>query len=205
MKNRTIYDVLEKAMENYSYSIKRTNDRKVEIRGSIIIPRIDVEVTHELTFWYGPEDKESIKDIRLIKAITTFKEELKDKVVSVIKEHKEELTDDEAAIKKLLSTNKFLKEALSNTETELKKAREEIAKLELEKIARPLYEPSPWTIPTPVPNTTPWITWETQIGDQPDWLGKNIISSTDTALSGGIYENFSTHATANDSINKRNP
>lgn len=175
MKNRTIYEVLDKVMQDYLYSIQKTGN-KVEIKGSVFIPRIDIEVTHEKVFYYSPEDKSLIIDdgnAKLAKAIVTFKEELKEKVVSVIKEHKEELTDDEAMIDKLRYEIKNLKKALSETEDELKEAREKITRLELERISTQPLPYTPWT------NPNPWstgITWETHIGDQPDWMDKNTIT-----------------------------
>ena len=179
MKNRTIYDVLNEAMEDYSYSIKKEGN-KVEIKGSVTVPRIEIEVTHEKIFYYAQEDRGLLGDggnAKLAKVIVAFKEELKDKVASVIKEHKEELTDDVAMIEKLQYEIKTLREALGKTEEELKKAREEITRLELERIGT---QPYPWTNPAPwSTGTTPWltgVTWETHIGDQPDWLDKNSIT-----------------------------
>lgn len=175
MKNRTVYEVLEKTMQDYLYSIQKTGN-KVEIKGSVFIPRIDVEVTHEKVFYYSPESKDLLNDdgnAKLAKAVVTFKEELKEKVASVIKEHKEELTDDEAMIDKLQYEIKSLKKALSETEDELKEAREKITRLELERISTQPLPYTPWT------NPNPWstgITWETHIGDQPDWLDKNSIT-----------------------------
>ena len=175
MKNRTIYEVLDKAMEDYSYSIKKTGN-KVEIKGSVFIPRVDIEVTHEKEFHYSPADKNLIsdeRDARLAKAIIIFKEELKDKVASIIKAHKLELTDDEAMIERLQYDIKSLQKELAAKEEELKESRDKIAKLELERLGTQPYTPYPWT------NPNPWstgITWETQIGDQPDWMNKNNIT-----------------------------
>jgi hypothetical protein len=94
MKNRTIYDVMNEAMEDYSYSIKKEGN-KVEIKGSITIPRIEIEVVHEKIFYYNQEERNALAEkgidnnLVLSKVIATFKEEFKDKVASVIKEHKE--------------------------------------------------------------------------------------------------------------------
>lgn len=175
MKNRTIYDVLNETMENYSYSVKKDGN-KVELKGSVIIPRIEIEVTHEKIFYYTQEDRKRLSDVgineytALSKAIVSFKEELKDKVASIINEHKEELTDDAAMIEKLRYENKFLENTLRETESELKKAREEIERLELEKVVIQPNQPyTPWY-------PSPWstgITWETQIGDPPGWLDHN--------------------------------
>ena len=196
MKNRTIYDVLNEAMEDYSYSIKKEGN-KVEIKGSVTVPRIEIEVTHEKIFYYAQEDKGLLGDggnAKLAKVIVAFKEELKDKVASVIKEHKEELTDDVAMIEKLQYEIKTLKEALGETEEALKTAREEITRLELERIGT---QPYPWTNPAPwSTGTTPWstgITWDIPyVGDRPGWLDENNITCEDM---GPVQ--YSTDATIN--------
>ena len=193
MKNRTIYDVLNEAMEDYSYSIKKEGN-KVEIKGSVTVPRIEIEVTHEKIFYYAQEDRGLLGDggnAKLAKVIVAFKEELKDKVASVIKEHKEELTDDVAMIEKLQYEIKTLKEALDETEEELKKAREEISRLELERIGTQPYQPYPVPWST---GTTPWstgITWDTPyVGDRPGWLDNTI-----TCESNGEYGEFNINNT----------
>ena len=83
-------------------------------------------------------------------------------------------------IDKLLYEVKKLTEELERTKEELANANQRIGQLELEKYVRP-YQTYPWK----TPNTEPWdnpsplstgITWETQIGDQPDWMNKNNIT-----------------------------
>ena len=179
MKNRTIYDVLNEAMEDYSYSIRKEKNM-VEIKGSVVVPRIEIEVTHEKIFYYASEDRELLGDggnAKLAKVIVAFKEELKDKVASVIKEHKEELTDDEAMIEKLQYEIKTLKEMLGETEEALKEAREKITRLELERIGTQPYQPYPVPWSTGTTPWSPWITWDTPyIGDPPGWLDKNNIT-----------------------------
>ena len=180
MKNRTVYEVLDRVMQDYSYSIQKTGN-KVEIKGSVYVPRVDVTVTHEKVFYYAPEDKNPLFDdvsTKLSKTIVIFKEELKEKVASVIKEHKEELTDDEAMIDKLQYEIKNLKKTLSETEDELKEARKKITRLELERISTQPLPYTPWT------NPNPWstgITWNTEIGDEPDWMNKNTITCENMA------------------------
>ena len=167
-------------MQDYSYSIQKTGN-KVEIKGSVYVPRVDVTVTHEKVFYYAPEDRNPLFDdvsTKLSKAIVTFKEELKEKVASVIKEHKEELTDDEAMIDKLQSEVKSLKKSLTKTEEELKEAKETIRRLELERNGTQPLPYVPWT------NPNPWatgITWNTEIGDEPDWMNKNTITCENMA------------------------
>ena len=197
MRNRTIYDVLDKTMEDYSYSIKKKGN-KVEIKGSVTVPRVEIEVTHEKIFYYTPEERDALADkginnnLVLSKVVASFKEELKDKVASVIKEHKVELTDDEEMIKRLQCENRELRAIIGQTEAELKKVREEITRLELEKVATQSY---PWGNPTPwSTGTTPWspgITWEAQIGDPPGWLDKNITcESTGEYISNNTLDSF---------------
>lgn len=163
MKNRTVYDVLDKIMEDYSYSIKKTGN-KVEISGSVYIDRLDETVTFEKTIY--------CVDGNVRTAIEKFKEELRSRVAKVVSDNKEILTDDNALIKNLLDQVKELR-------AELDAAKQRIRSMELEKIY-PL-NPYPWT----TPNTNPWstgITWETQIGDQPDWLDKNKITCQKATL-----------------------
>lgn len=185
MKNRTIYEVLDTVMQDYMYSIQKTGN-KVEIKGSVFIPRIDVTVTHEKVFYYTQDDNGLFFDDdkeKLGKTILTFKEELRGKVASVIKDHKEELTDDDAMIDKLLYEIKSLKKYLAETEEELKAAREKITALEIEIATKP--SPTPYT---PWPNyPSPWstgITLEPYVGDKPDWLDNGTITCDDH----GCYE-----------------
>ena len=178
MKNRTVYDVMNEAMEDYSYSIKKDGN-KVEIKGSVTVPRVEIEVTHEKIFYYSQEERNALAErgidnnLILSKVIATFKEELKDKVASVIKEHKEEFTDDDLLIRNLTQEVKALQSNLKDTEAELKKAREEITRLELEKTATQPYQPYPWY-------PSPWstgITWDKPyVGDRPGWLDNTITS-----------------------------
>lgn len=183
MKNRTVYDVLDSVMENYSYTIEKEG-KKVMLTGKVYISKIDATVTHEKTFYQHGDPNDNYK---LESAIKAFREELKSKVAEVIKSHAKELTDDEAMIDKLLLQVKDLTEELQKTREELAKTGEELAsanqrinQLELEKYAQP-YQPYPWTTPSTSPwdSPNPWspgITWETQIGDQPDWMNKNNIT-----------------------------
>ena len=178
MKNRTVYDVLDSAMENYSYTIEKEG-KKVMLSGKVHIGKIDVTVTHEKTFYQHGEPNDKIK---LENAIKTFKEELRNKVADIIKSHAKELTDDEAMIDKLLYEVKKLTEELQRTKEELANANQRISELQLEldKYIQPL-QPFPWTIPSTNPwdNPNPWstgITWETKIGDPPGWMDKNNIT-----------------------------
>ena len=176
MKNRTVYDVLNSVMDNYSYTIEKEG-RKVTISGKVYIERIDVHVSHEKTIYLQGDVNDEYK---LEGTIRTFKDELKGKVAEVIKGHAEELTDDEAMIDKLLYEVKKLTNELERTREELANAHQRIDQLENEKLIQP-YQPYPWTTPNTGPwdNPNPWatgITWETQIGDPPDWLDKNNIT-----------------------------
>ena len=176
MKNRTVYDVLDSVMENYSYTIEKEG-KKVMLTGKVYIGKIDATVTHEKTFYQHGDPND---DYKLESAIKAFKEELRSKVADVIKSHAEELTDDEAMIDKLLYEVKKLKEELEETREELAAAHQRIDQLENEKLIQP-YQPYPWATPNTGPwdNPNPWstgITWETQIGDQPDWMNKNNIT-----------------------------
>ena len=195
MKNRTVYEVLDSVMENYSYTIEKEG-KKVSLSGKVYISKIDVTVTHEKTFYQNGNSNDNYK---LENAIKTFKEELKNKVADIIKSHAEELTDDEAMIDKLLYEVKRLTEELERTKEELALANQRISQLEIEKLGQP-YHPSPWTIPTPASTgTTPWdnpnpwstgITWETKIGDPPGWVDKNNITcSTGEGNTSATYGN----------------
>ena len=166
MKNRTIYDVLENVMKNYSYTIEKEGN-KVNLYGKVYIARVEVTVTDEKIVYLSGDIND---DSRLELAIKSFKEGLKEKVAEVIKSHAEELTDDEAMIDKLLYEMKVLAKKLQETEEELALAKEKINGLEIEK----LNQPYPWV------NPNPWstgITWETKIGDPPGWLDNNTTCS----------------------------
>lgn len=206
MKNRTVYDVLDSVMENYSYTIEKEG-KKVMLTGKVYIGKIDVTITHEKTFYQHGDPNDEFK---LENTIRVFKEELRSKVAEVIKSHAKELTDDEAMIDKLLLQVKDLTEELQKTREELASANQKISQLEFEKYVQPC-QPYPWTTPSTSPwdNPNPWspgITWETQIGDQPDWMNKNNITcstgegNTSTTYGTGDEVRFYT----SESI-KRNP
>ena len=190
MKNRTVYEVLDSVMENYSYTIEKEG-KKVSLTGKVSIRKIDVSVTHEKTLYQHGDPNDSYK---LENAIKTFKEELRNKVAEIIKSHAEELTDDEAMIDKLLYEMKRLTEELERTKEELALANQRISQLEIEKLVQP-YQPQPWTTPNTAPwvNPNPWstgITWETKIGDPPGWLDKNNITcSTGDGNTSATYGN----------------
>ena len=155
-------------MENYSYTIEKEG-KKISLTGKVYISKIDVTVTHEKTIYQHGDCNDSYK---LENAIKTFKEELKTKVADIIKSHAEELTDDEAMIDKLLYEVKKLTEELQKTKGELASANQRINQLELNKNTQP-YQIYPHTTPnTPLTG----ITWETFIGDQPDWMNRNNIT-----------------------------
>lgn len=168
MKNRTIYEVLNNVMENYSYTIEKEG-KKISLTGKVYISKIDVTITHEKTLYQHGDCNDSYK---LENAIKTFKEELRSKVADVIKSHAEELTDDEAMIDKLLYEVKKLTEELQKTKGELASANQRINQLELNKNTQP-YQIYPQTTPnTPLTG----ITWETFIKDQPDWMNRQNIT-----------------------------
>ena len=181
MKNRTVYEVLDSVMQDYAYSIKKEGKR-VEISGSVVIKKIGVTVSHEKTVIFKEESKVRpygngyVDDLE--RAIGLFKEELRNKVADVIREHKEELTDDDAMIKKLLEEVAYYKEKLEETEKELAEAKGKITTLELEKITSvpyPPYQPA---------NPYPWqtgITWGT--GD-PD---PNVVKQSTTSEANGAF------------------
>ena len=127
MKNRTVYEVLDSVMENYSYTIEKEG-KKVSLSGKVYISKIDVTVTHEKTFYQHGDSNDNYK---LESAIKSFKEELKNKVAEIIKSHAEELTDDEAMIDKLLYEVKRLTEELERTKEELALANQRISQLHL--------------------------------------------------------------------------
>ena len=168
MKNRTIYEVLNSVMENYSYTIEKEGN-KISLTGKVYISKIDVTVTHEKTIYQHGDCNDGYK---LENAIKAFKEELRNKVADIIKSHAEELTDDEAMIDKLLYEVKKLTEELQKTKGELASANQRINQLELNKNTQP-YQIYPHTTPnTPLTG----ITWETLIGDQPDWMNRQNIT-----------------------------
>jgi hypothetical protein len=205
MKNRTVYDVLNSVMDNYSYTIEKEG-RKVTISGKVYIDRIDMTVS-DLVVVYTQGDVND--EYRIENSIKQFKESLKKKVAEVIKSHEEELTDDEAMIDKLLYEVKSLTKKLEETEEELALAREKISKLELEKSVQP-YQPYPWTTPNTGPwdNPNPWatgITWETIIGDPPGWMDKdNITCSTGEGNTSATY-GTGDEVRFNTSEHKKNP
>lgn len=177
MKIRTIYDVLNQVMDDYSYSIKKVG-KKVEVSGSVYIERLDLDVKHEKTIYLA--DKDNIGNLE--KAVKVFKEELKEKVIEVIKSHAEELTDDEEMINKLQYELKSLKKTLAECEEELAKANERIKQLEAEKLTTyPWINPNPWST---------GITYQTEIGDAPDWMDKNRITCEENANSSCTDINF---------------
>ena len=202
MKNRTVYEVLDKVMENYTYTIEQTG-KKVHLFGKVYIERVDVTVTHEKTFYKTDGVNSGYKFENDIKS---FKEELKSKVAEVIKSHAEELTDDEAMIDKLLYEVKSLRKTVKELEEELNEAKSKINGLEFEKLTRePIINPA-----TPYPNpwttgTTPWITYEHTIGDQPDWMDKNNITCSsgdsvmNTSVSYNDYNDWKNYTSALDS------
>lgn len=204
MKNRTVYDVLDSVMENYSYTIEKEG-KKVMLTGKVYIGKIDVTVTHEKTFYQHGDPND---DYKLESVIKAFKEELRGKVADVIKSHAEELTDDEAMIDKLLYEVKRLTDELEKTKEELALANQRIDQLEIEKIAsQPFqpYQPYPWST-----GTTPWntgITWETQIGDPPGWMDKNNITCSEgdgnTSLSYGTGDEVRFNTSFMDKKRKR--
>ena len=185
MKNRTIYEVLDRVMENYTYTIEQTGN-KIHLFGKVYIERIEVTVTHEKTF-YKTDDVNS--GYKLESGIKAFKEELKSKVAEVIKGHAEELTDDEAMIDKLQYEVKSLRKTVKELEEELNEAKSKINGLELEKLTRePIINPAtpnPFPNPWGTPGTAPWITYDHTIGDPPGWMDKNNITcdfSTSTSI-----------------------
>jgi hypothetical protein len=206
MKNRTVYDVLDSVMENYSYTIEKEG-KKVTLTGKVYISKIDVTVTHEKTLYQHGDSNDSYK---LENAIKTFKEELRNKVAEVIKSHAEELTDDEAMIDKLLYEVKRLTEELEKTKEELALANQRISQLEFEKLVQP-YQPQPWTTPNTSPwdNPNPWstgITWETKIGDPPGWMDKNNVTcSTGEGNTSATYGNGDEVIFHTSEYKKRNP
>lgn len=206
MKNRTVYDVLDSVMENYSYTIEKEG-KKVSLTGKVYISKIDVTVTHEKILYQHGDPNDNYK---LENAIKTFKEELKNKVAEVIKSHAEELTDDEAMIDKLLYEVKRLTEEVERAKEELALANQRVSQLEFEKLVQP-YQPQPWTTPNTSPwvNPNPWttgITWETQIGDQPGWMDKNNITcSTGDGNTSATYGTWDEVRFNTSEYRKRNP
>lgn len=200
MKNRTVYEVLEEVMRNYSYTIEK-NGKKVTLTGKVYIERIDETVTHEKTVFQvgdGNDERE------LENVIRSFKDGLRSKVAEVIKSHAEELTDDEAMIDKLLYEVKRLLKELQRTKEELAEANQKISQLEIERLTQPY----PWATPDTRPwvNPNPWvtgITWETQIGDPPGWMDKNTVTCSpgdgNTSVSYNDYNDWKDYTSALDS------
>lgn len=175
MKNRTIYDVLDQVMNDYQYEIKKTGNR-FEVKGSVFIPRIEITVRHEEAFYTEKDD-----NAFLASKINKFKETLRTLVASTIKEHEEELTDDEMLIDKFMYEIKSLKKKLSEKEDKLAKATEKIASLQRElneKSSKTMtYTPYPWDLR----DAATGVTWEPFTGDptgwndsQTDWTGPKV-------------------------------
>ena len=138
MINRTIYDVLDKVMEDYSYSIKKTGN-KVELKGEVYIEQLDMTVTHEKTVYCV----DGTTTNKLQQTIDSFGDEFKNKVVKVLTEYKLVLTDDDEMIKKLMAQCKELREELENTKEREKKLQDRVNELEIEKYG---YQVNPlWT------------------------------------------------------------
>jgi hypothetical protein len=210
MKNRTIYDVLDKVMEDYRYEIEKKGN-KVVLNGDVFIPRLEITITHKMEFYCSDKSE---KDLFRAK-IDQFKDELRSLVAKTLKDHETELTDDEEMIDKLLYEVKRLTEELGRTKEELALANQKISQLEFEKLVQP-YQPYPWTVPNPASTgTTPWdnpnpwstgITWETQICNQPDWMNKNNITcSTDEGNTSATYGNGDGVIFHTSEYRKRNP
>ena len=177
MKNRTIYDVLNQVMEDYSYSLKKTGN-KVDVTGTVYIERLDMEVKHSKTIYLADTDRMS----GLESAISTFKDELKNKVAEVVKAHAEELTDDEEMISKLQYEMKELKRNLEVAEKALVEARERINELEMERLINiPWVNPNPWVT---------GITWNNSggTGTPPNEWDFRITCDENSAVSCGGYE-----------------
>lgn len=177
MKNRTIYEVLDRVMEDYSYSLTKTG-KKVEVTGKVYIERIDIEVTHAKTIYLT--DGTNTKGLE--PAIRSFKDELKNKVAEVIKAHAEELTDDEEMIAKLQYEVKQLKKALETTEKSLKEAKDRITELETERLVNiPWVNPNPWAT---------GITWNTSggTGTPPNEWDFRITCDKNSPISCADYE-----------------
>ena len=163
MKNRTVYDVLDQVMKDYQYEIKKTGNR-FEVKGSVFIPRVEITVRHEETFYTEKDD-----NTFLASKINKFKETLKALVASTIKEHEEELTDDEMLIDKLMYEIKSLKKKLSDKEYKLEKATEKIASLQQELLEKS-YKTTPYTpYPWDLRDNATGVTWEPTVGDPIGW------------------------------------
>lgn len=172
MKNRTIYDVLDKVMEDYRYEIEKKGS-KVVLKGEVYIPRIDETISHKMEFYCSDKSE---KDLFRMK-IEQFKDELKSLVAKTLKNYEVELTDDEEMIDKLLYEVKSLKKKLVGKEKELSEAKTRIRELETELNEKEGLATIPYMPYPSVPN--PWatgITWETEIGDYPGWLDKKDIT-----------------------------
>ena len=100
MKNKTLYDVLNQVMDDYCYAITKTG-REIFLSGKIRIKKLNEVVSYDKKYIIDDDDTDKNMEIR----IRQFKEEVKEKVAEKLKEHKEELLDDDYMIERLWSEN----------------------------------------------------------------------------------------------------
>ena len=181
MVNRTIYDVLDKVMEDYSYSIKKTGN-KIELNGEVYIPRLDRIVAHTKIVYCANGN--------LQETVGNFRDELKNMVVKVLKENKLVLTDDDEMIKSLMDQCKELREELENAREREKELKERVNELEMEKMAYPYY---PSTYPM-----RPGVTYGPDRTETPpnEWYYRITCDEANTNISRDPNCDYSTYSTS---------
>ena len=171
MKERTIYDVLDEVMKDYTYKVKKQGNT-LDFEGWVYIPKLDETVYHEAIHYFNNLDPKQYNDAYMEDCAEKFKKALKGKVAKVISEHREELTDDAHCISSLLEKVKKLKK-------ENDELKEKIERLENEKYTEPgivdvpipnpafpnIGDPWPGSTPPfspyPYPGTTPYNPFDT--------------------------------------------
>lgn len=166
MKERTIYDVLDEVMKDYTYKVKKQGN-VLDYEGWVYIPQLDETVHHEAIHYFNDKNHKEYNDAYMEDTAKSFKATLKDKVVKVLLEHKEELTDDARYISSLL-------EKIKKLNKEIDELKEKISRLENDQyiepgivdipVPNPAFPnigepwPSPGTpfTPYPYPGTTPY-------------------------------------------------
>ena len=161
MQTRTLYDIFDRAMENYYYTIRKDNN-KVELTGTVYIEGLDEEVHYKKTYELTYEDNPTTMERR----ICSFKDEFKKIIAEKLKDHLDVLVDDTKMIKSLRDQIRKMKEEHEALRDENESLKREINRLLEEKgreeVLRniPVY-PDPFTNPVnpgyPInPSTAPW-------------------------------------------------
>lgn len=171
-----MYQVLEEIMQDYTYTVKKDGN-KFKLYAEIYIKKLDETVTHNKEVISENMDLEGI--------VKTFRNELKEKVAAVLKNHKDEVLDDDKLIESLNKKIAALNEELGMTKKDLAVALQKITELELKLAApsNPIY--------VPYPEDPPHVPWRTSpsIPDIP-WDRYRIWCQSNTSDDDGMELKF---------------